>query len=35
MIEPDLFEAGLNEAAVGCAALWAFKPIAPTARDTG
>lgn len=29
----DLFEAGLNEAAVSCAALWAFKPSADVFLD--
>jgi hypothetical protein len=35
MIERDLFEAGLNEAAVGDTTLWAFKPSAAVFFDRG
>lgn len=35
MIERDLFEAGLNEAAVGDTTLWAFKPSAAVFFDGG
>ena len=35
IIGRDLFEAGLNEAAVGCAALWAFKASVSVFYDHG